>query len=351
MRLRLLLLPLGLVIASFVQAAAERTDIPDVEVVDQNGHPLHFRTDLLQGNAVAVNFVFTTCSTICPQLGAASAALARTVATQADRHLRVISISVDPEVDTPEQLKQWAANFGDAPGWTLVTGQRRDIDQLLRAFEVYVPDKTLHTSAFLIGRSGAGAWQRVTGTTAPAKIAASLEALQPISMRPASAASGAASRYFPDVTLLDQDGKSVRFYSDLVRGRVVVINSMFADCGAACPIMAERMAKVQDALGNRLGRDVFLLSISVDPTNDTPAKLHAYAERVGAKPGWEFLTGDRASVDTVLEKLGQYAESREAHSNLIIIGNEPTGLWKKAFGLAPADEIVRIAQSVAADGR
>lgn len=335
--------------AAAEEASAQFAAIPDVEVQDQSGRTVRFRTDLLQGGIVAVNFVFTSCTTVCPQLATSSAALARELAAGADPRLRVISISVDAG-DTPERLKQWAANFGAAPGWTLVTGRRRAIDELLRAFEVYAPDRTLHTSNFLVGKVDRGHWRRVAAETSPTRLATLMRELAPSASTDASAAdASAAARYFPDVALINQDGKPVHFYRDLVRGRVVVISSMFTDCGGACPIMAERIAKVQAALGDRVGRDVHLISISVDPENDTPEKLRAYADRVGAKPGWQFLTGDKSAVDLVLKKLGQYADTREGHSNIVIIGNEPTGLWKKAFGLAAPEEIVRIAESVAND--
>lgn len=345
----------GLVVLAvpFVPCRADTPAIPDVEVQDQDGHTLHFYRDLLQGHVVAVNFIFTTCSTICPQLGASSAALARELAGAPDDRLRVVSISFDPAADTPDRLKEWSANFGAAPVWTLVTGGRRDIDELLRAFQVYTADKTLHSSNFLVGDPDRGTWRRVSGMASPKTLAQAMHELLPADAQPKAAAPAetAAARYFPDVPLVNQDGKTVRFYSDLVRGRVVVIDSIYSDCGAACPLMAERFAKVQAALGDRVGRDVYLLSISVDPVTDTPEKLHAYARHVGAKPGWQFLTGDKANVDTVLKKLGQYVDAREAHSNLVIIGNEPTGLWKKAFGLAAPDEIVRIVESVANDRR
>jgi protein SCO1/2 len=288
-----------------------------------------------------VNFIFTSCSTICPQLGATSAALARELASRHDDRFRVISISFDPGADTPSRLREWSSAFGEAPGWTLITGGRREIEMLQRAFEVYVADKNLHSSSFLLGNPATGEWRRVDGSASPATLAAGLQQLA----TPKSTAAG----YFPDTVLINQDGQPLHFYTDLIKGRIVVIDTFFSDCGAACPIMAERFAKVQAALGDRVGRDVFLLSISVDPVTDTPEKLHDYAQRVGAKPGWQFLTGDKASVDAVLKKLGQYVESRDAHSNLFIIGNEPTGLWKKAFGLAAPEEVVRIVESVAND--
>ncbi len=324
--------------------------IPDVEVQDQAGRALHFQRDLIQGKIVAINFLFTSCSTVCPQLGASSAALTRLLAQHPDDRFRVISISFDPGADTPERLREWSANFGDAPGWTLVTGGRRNIDTLLRAFQVYTADKNLHSGNFLLGNTTTGEWRRVAATATPAQLAGTMRELAGSNAPPpAPAAESPSARYFPDVPLVDQNGKSHRFYTDLVRGRIVVINTIFTDCNAACPITVERFAKLQARLGDRVGRDVFLYSITVDPATDTPEKLRGYAERAGAKPGWQFLTGEKSNVEAVLRKLGQYVESRDVHSNIVIIGNEPTGLWKKAFGLAPPDDIARVVESVMND--
>lgn len=344
---------LALLLLAVPLRAASFDSIPDAAVQDQDGRPRHFVSDLLNNKIVAVNFLFTSCATVCPPLGARSAALARELAAQGDDRFQVISISIDPETDTPEKLRAWAANFGAAPGWTLVTGDRREIDPLLRALQAYTADKNLHSGSFLLGNPATGEWRRVDGAVSPAQLAATLHELAAPSAKPAPAPPpvAAAARYFPDVTLLNQNGEPRRFYSDLVRGRVVVIDTIFSDCAAACPILTERFAKVQAALGDRVGRDVFLLSISVDPATDTPEKLHAYATHAGAKPGWEFLTGSKADVDLVLKKLGQYVDSRDAHSNLILVGNEPTGLWKKIFGLAAPEEVVRLVTSVADDRR
>lgn len=349
---------LGLSALPALRADPERTSgiaaIPDVEVQDQNGQTLKFYSDLLKGKIVAINFLFTGCSTVCPQLGANSAALARRLVTQPDDRYRVISISIDPGADTPEQLREWSAHFGAAPGWTLVTGKRRDIDTLLRALQVYSADKNLHSGNFLLGNEASGTWRRVPRESSPDQLVKTLHELGGTGTHiaaPTAKPRIAAASYFPDVVLINQHGESRRFYQDLVKGRIVVINTIFTDCGTVCPLTVERFARVQAELGERVGRDVFLLSISVDPLTDTPEKLRAYATQAGAKPGWQFLTGDKRNVDLVLKKLGQYVEAREMHSNIIIIGNEPTGLWKKAFGLAPIDEIARVIDSVANDRR
>jgi len=158
-----------------------------------------------------------------------------------------------------------------------------------------------------------------------------------------------AQKYFTDVLLVDQDGTKLRLYSDLLKGKVVVINPFFATCTGSCLPMNRNLAKVQEALGDRVGKEVVMISISVDPTTDTPERLKAYAAQLKAKPGWHFLTGDKENVDFAQKKLGQYVDVRENHSNIVIIGNERTGLWKKAFGLAPTEELVKIVEGVIKD--
>ena len=158
-----------------------------------------------------------------------------------------------------------------------------------------------------------------------------------------------AHKYFTDVVLVNQNGEQMRLYSDLLKDKVVIINSFFATCQGTCLPMMRNLQKVQTAFGDRVGKDVFLISISVDSAVDTPANLNAYAKKLGAGKGWYLLTGDKANVDLALQKLGQYVNVREDHLNIIIIGNERTGLWKKAFGLANTDDLVKVVESVLND--
>jgi protein SCO1/2 len=113
--------------------------------------------------------------------------------------------------------------------------------------------------------------------------------------------------------------------------------------------MNTMMEQLQNHLGDRLGKDVVLLSITVDPANDTPGMLKDYADRFHAKRGWYFLSGDRENVDIALHKLGQYTEVRENHSTIVLIGNVSTRLWKKVNGLAPAGDIIKVLDGVMAD--
>jgi protein SCO1/2 len=167
--------------------------------------------------------------------------------------------------------------------------------------------------------------------------------------QPAPPDASPAHKYFTDVTLVNQNGETMRLYSDLLKGKVVVINAFFTSCQGSCPVMAATLAKIQDWLGDRLGKNVYLISLSVDPQTDTPEKLKEYAQRFKAKPGWYFLTGKKDNVEWALYKLGQYVEQKEDHLNIMIIGNESTGLWKKAFGLSKPEDIIKIVDNVLKD--
>jgi protein SCO1/2 len=146
-------------------------DIPDVPVVDQDGNALRFYSDLVKGKVVAVNFVFTTCTTICPPMGANFAKLQKILGDRAGQGVHLISVSVDPSTDTPERMKAWGEKFGAGPGWTLVTGDRNEITRLLKALGVYTPDINDHSPLVLVGNDPKGQWTRAYGLAAPAKVA------------------------------------------------------------------------------------------------------------------------------------------------------------------------------------
>lgn len=155
-----------------------------------------------------------------------------------------------------------------------------------------------------------------------------------------------AHAWFTDVPLVDQHGKTWRLYSDLIRGKVVIISSFFSSCEASCPVTNHNLQEIQRSLGPSLGRDVLMLSITLDPVNDTPEKLAKYAEQFGAQRGWYFLTGKPADVALALQKTGQQVQQKEDHMALFYIGNDKTGLWKKAFGMAPLADLMKIIESV-----
>ncbi len=137
----------------------------------------------------------------------------------------------------------------------------------------------------------------------------------------------------PDVEVLDQDGRRLRFYTDLVRDRVVAINFVYTTCTTSCPLLGVAFGSVQDLLGARIGREVFLLSVSVDPVTDTPARLKAWAARHGARPGWTLLTGARPEVLRLLRALGVSAGQKENHPTFVLVGDDRRGRWSRAWGL------------------
>ena len=158
-----------------------------------------------------------------------------------------------------------------------------------------------------------------------------------------------ARNYFTDTVLINQDGQPVRFYSDLLKDKVVIINTFFTTCTSVCPPMTRTLEKIQAWLGDHLGKDVHIISISVDPAEDTPPRLKDYARKFNARPGWHFVAGKKENVSLVLRKIGQFVQSKDDHSTILIIGNVRTGLWKKAMGLAKPDDLIKVVDSVLND--
>jgi protein SCO1/2 len=145
---------------------------------------------------------------------------------------------------------------------------------------------------------------------------------------------------FKDLPLVDQEGRQVRLMSDLVGDRIVVMNFVYTTCTTVCPVLSALFTQVQDRLGDRLGREVLLVSITVDPLRDTPERLKAYAEARGAKPGWFWLTGAKPSVESVLDGLGAYSPRFEDHPAMVLVGDGRQGQWSRFFGFPSPDRIL-----------
>jgi protein SCO1/2 len=153
-----------------------------------------------------------------------------------------------------------------------------------------------------------------------------------ISPRSARASSQWGADYFPNITLITQDGKPVKFYDDLIKGKIVAIDLIYTQCKDSCPLETARLRQVQKMLGDRVGKDIFFYSISIDPEHDTPEALRDYAEMYNAGPGWTFLTGKKQDIELLGKKLGLYngpTKSRDGHTPALLIGNEATGQWMK----------------------
>jgi protein SCO1/2 len=162
---------------STASAALGRMNVPDAALLDQDGRDVHFYTDLVKDRVVAINFIFTTCTTICPPMGANFGKLQKMMGERAGRDFQMISVTVDPAVDTPPRLNAWAEKFGREPGWTLVTGAKPEIDKLLKALRVFTPDKNDHSPIVLVGDERRGEWTRSYALAPPATLAAAIDQL------------------------------------------------------------------------------------------------------------------------------------------------------------------------------
>jgi len=161
--------------------------------------------------------------------------------------------------------------------------------------------------------------------------------------------SAAAREYFTDLPLQTHRGEEVRFYSDVLAGKVVLISGFYTNCTTISPRQNLILSRLQAALGDRLGREVVIVSITIDPKRDDVDTVAKYAEVFHPTSGWVFLTGKPENVDWVNYKLGQYLEYLEDHKGTYLLGNMSSGLWKKAPGHAQTDDLYREIQRLLQD--
>jgi len=150
---------------------------------------------------------------------------------------------------------------------------------------------------------------------------------------------GAAERqwrdgYIPNVPVVSQDGRSLMFYDDVLKGKISIISFIYTSCRDICPVVTARLSQLEDRLGDAAGRDYFFVSISIDPTNDTPDKLKEYSKAFGAGPNWLFLTGNVKDIDAIRHRLGERSRALTEHRNEVLLFNDRTGEWERnsAFG-------------------
>jgi cytochrome oxidase Cu insertion factor (SCO1/SenC/PrrC family) len=146
----------------------------------------------------------------------------------------------------------------------------------------------------------------------------------------------------PDVLVHDQEGRRLNFYSDLIKGKTVAINFIFTTCTTICPPLTATFRRVQQDLGERAGRDVHLISISVDPVTDVPERLKTFSARFKAGPGWTFVTGNKQEINLLLKALGANVGDKNDHTPMILVGNQSANYWTRAYGLAPASTLVKV---------
>ena len=151
---------------------------------------------------------------------------------------------------------------------------------------------------------------------------------------------------FADVALLDQDGKVVSLEKDLVSNKIVVMGFIYTSCTTVCPVVSSIMGKVQKQLGARVGTEVQLVSISIDPQRDDPQRLNDYARNFQKGPGWSWLTGSPQSVEATLKGLGAYSGGFENHSPLILVGAGNNRFWTRYYGLTEPTELARAVEKL-----
>ena len=172
--------------------------------------------------------------------------------------------------------------------------------------------------------------------------AAWLNATAAVSLPPISAQRLEIANRIPDVEVVDHTGRKHRFHSDLIRGKTVIVNAVYTSCTSTCPLLGRTFGNLQAALCDRLGRDVFFVSISRDPENDTPELLAEWRKKYGAKRGWIFVTGKKEAIDSVLEVMTGDRAFTGGHSAIAIVGDDTTGIWFREYGAAQPEQYQKL---------
>ena len=323
----------------------EAPKIADLSVLDQDGNRVQFHTDLIAGKTVLINVFFSTCTTVCPPLTATMRRVQQLTKEQHGDAIRIISVSVDPANDTPARIKKFGALFGAEPGWSFITGDKPTMDQLLRSLDAATGDITQHTATVLIGNDQTGEWARTYGLSSAegiAEIASGIEQRAAVFRRLAEA-----SEYFPNNVLVDHDGNSLRFFDDLLRDRLVLMHVLFTRCTGVCPPIIQNLKNTSAILEDRIGPEVVILSITVDPEFDNVERMKAYHDAAELPDdGWLLRGGEKPDVKQVLTKIGAWTPFKDDHNAWLILGNTRTGDWRKLQAMAPPLQIADMAREM-----
>jgi protein SCO1 len=163
----------------------------------------------------------------------------------------------------------------------------------------------------------------------------------------AAAKAGPRAGYFPNTIVQTHDGRKLRFYDDMVQGKIVVFNMMYAICTGVCPSNTANLRQVQQALGNRLGKDIFMVSMTLQPQFDTPQALQDYVKRYDIQPGWMFITGQPNEMEVIRRKLGFFNDDPKIdgdlanHTGMVRVGNERLDRWFMMPALSRPQQMAR----------
>ncbi|MEQ1620928.1 MAG: SCO family protein [Methylococcales bacterium] len=172
---------IGMVLANSDQitlsALKPTVSVPDAALLDQNGSPVRFVKDIAGSNIIAINFIYTDCQTVCPLASAIFAKLQHQLGNKLKQDIRLVTLSINPVTDSPEKLKAYADHFHAQPEWRWLTGEKVQVDALLKGLGVYNADYTNHSPVILVGDLARGEWSRFNGLTSPDTIAARIDEL------------------------------------------------------------------------------------------------------------------------------------------------------------------------------
>lgn len=146
----------------------------------------------------------------------------------------------------------------------------------------------------------------------------------------------------PDVVVFDQEGQKQRFYTDLIKDKIVVINFVFTTCREMCPLLGNNFTRLQSALGDRLNKDVFLISVSTDPETDSPEKMKAWSARFKAKDGWTFVTGSRDQLTPLLRVFTGDGPRTGYHIPSLYVINGSKNSHRPAYGFESAENVLKL---------
>ena len=327
-------------------------ELLNLELLNQDGKSVKFKTDVIGEHIVVMNFVYTTCTTQCPLNSQILSHVQKSLSAQGNRQVQLVSVSVDSGTDTPQRLKEYAEKIGAGPGWTWLTGYRPEVNKLLNALGVYTPDFKTHPSVILVGDGKTGNWTRFYGTPDPDHLLNKVQEL--VALRDKGAFStrvpklrkvsvtkthgnhknDKARAYFTDLPVVTHDGRQVRFFSDLLKDKVVLINLFYGKCENSCPMVHTKLSKLQDLLDGYMGKSIFFVSVTIDPEPDNPEALAKYAQNFKPGKGWSFVTGNPEHIKTITRKLG-HLHNKEGHPPFLMMGDVKSARWKKVMPNVP----------------
>jgi protein SCO1 len=301
-------------------------------ITDQDGHRLNFEEYVSGGDSVAINFIYTSCRTVCPVLTAKFTAAQSILDTDGATGYQLISVTTDPVNDTAEILRQFAAKAGATENWHFVTGAPAEIQALLKSLGAAAGPAEQHSDFILVGNKTRG-WTRYSADISPQEIARAISGGDTKRARHDDN-----SFYFTNLPVVDQDGVTRPFYNSYLREKVVLVNFIYTQCEDFCPAATDNLVQVRELLAKR-NIPASFISISIDPETDTPEILQNYREAHAVPTDWTFLTGNKKDIDWISYRLGGYADGREAHSTVLLLGNDSSGQWRKMIAMAKPEQI------------